>query len=64
MPGGPAPLEPGASLVASVALKLPATLSPSARYHTFAPVYDSDLHFVVVTAVKSPAARKTTGASA
>jgi hypothetical protein len=65
MLGGPAPLEPGASLVATVALKLPANLSPSARYHTFAPVYASDLHIVVVTAVKSPAplAHKTTGAS-
>ena len=66
MLGGPAPLAPGASIVADVALKLPANLSPSARYHTFAPVYASDLHIVVVTAVKSPAlaARKTIGASA
>lgn len=65
MLGGPARLEPGATLVADVALKLPLNLSPSARYHTFAPVYVSDLHFVVVTAVKSPAppARQTTGAS-
>jgi hypothetical protein len=66
MPGGPQPLEPGATYVAAVALKLPANLSPSARYHTFAPVYASDLHIVVVTAVKSPAllTRKNTGAPA
>jgi hypothetical protein len=68
MLGGPLALEPGATLVATVELKLPATLAPSARYHTFAPVYASDLHIVVVTAAKPlvmvRSARKPTGTSA
>jgi hypothetical protein len=68
MLGGPTELAPGSAFVATVALTLPANLSPTARYHTFAPVYAADLHIVVVTAAKSPvmarSARKSTGASA
>ncbi len=68
MAGGTAPLAAGASLVAQVSLKLPKTLSPSARYHCFAPVYATDLHIVIVTAAKppglAPLVGKTTGAPA
>jgi hypothetical protein len=52
MPGGPAQLDPGRALACELAVRLPAGLSASARYHAFAPVYASDLHIIVVTAAK------------
>jgi hypothetical protein len=68
MPGGPAALAPGATLAAPISLKLPEHLSASARYHSFPPVYASDLHIVVVTAAKPPiaalSAPESTGAPA
>jgi hypothetical protein len=52
MPGGPIQLQPGAAAVVEVAVRLPHGLSPTRRYHTFAPLYASDLHIVIVTAAK------------
>lgn len=54
MPGSAERLDPGESRTLSVSLMLPAGLSPTARYHAFAPVYGSDLHIVIITAAKSP----------
>lgn len=54
MPDGAEKLDPGASLTLSISLALPPTLSPTARYHAFAPVYDSDLHVMIITAAKPP----------
>ena len=68
MPDGAAALAPGEALNLAVSLRLPADLSPTARYHVFAPLYASDLHIVIVTAAKSPLraapARRTKGAKA
>jgi hypothetical protein len=67
MPAGGVALAAGATWAGPVSLKLPKTLSASARYHCFAPVYASDLHIVVVTAAKPPIpaqAGKITGAPA
>jgi hypothetical protein len=59
MPGGPARLEPGATLTTDVEIALPEGLAPVARHHVFAPVYAADLHIVIVTAAKqlAPARR-------
>lgn len=54
LPDGAERLDPGATRTLSVSLALPATLSPTARYHAFAPVYGSDLHIVIITAAKPP----------
>jgi hypothetical protein len=68
IPGGPQRLEPGTSRTVPVTLKLPKGLSPTARYHAFAPLYASDLHIVIVTAAKPPPAvpraRRTKGTAA
>ncbi|MBX3484894.1 hypothetical protein [Phenylobacterium sp.] len=67
MPAGPQRLEPGAARTVEVSMTLPEGLSPTARYHAFAPVYASDLHIVIVTAAKprapGKAARRTKGAA-
>jgi hypothetical protein len=52
MPGGPTHLAPGAVAIVEIDVALPEGLSPTARYHLFAPVYAADLHIVVVTAAK------------
>ncbi len=68
MPDGPIVLQPGETGAAKVAVKLPGNLSPTARYHLFAPLYAADLHIIIVTAVKpsipARAARRSKGASA
>jgi hypothetical protein len=66
MPEGPAALAPGAALALPLEIALPETLSPTGRYHVFAPVYASELHIVVVTAAKpavvaTPRPRRTKG---
>lgn len=60
MPDGPVALAPGASATVAVDVALPEALSPTKRYHVFAPVYAADLHIVVVT-VGKPVARRTRG---
>jgi hypothetical protein len=52
-PGGPLALAPGETRVVSLELALPGSLSATARYHLYAPVYATDLHVVIVTAAKS-----------
>ena len=68
MPDGPEVLQPGDARTVQVSISLPAGLSPTARYHLFAPLYATDLHVVVVTGAKSsiPAkpARRPRGAPA
>jgi hypothetical protein len=58
-PGGPQILAPGDTRIIAVELALPEALSPTARYHLFAPLYAADLHIVIVTAAKSPAPPRT-----
>lgn len=58
-PGGPLSLAPGGTSVVAVALTLPEALSPTARYHLFAPLYAADLHILIVTAAKSAAPPRT-----
>jgi hypothetical protein len=53
MPGGPELLPPGGASAVQVSMSLPEGLSPTARYHLFAPLYAADLHIVVVTGAKS-----------
>lgn len=48
----PLSLAPGASGFATLTVKLPEGMSPTDRYHVFAPLYASDLHIVIVTAAK------------
>lgn len=67
MPDGAEQLDSGATRTLSLSVALPATLSPTARYHAFAPVYGSDLHIVIITAAKPPLAdraAKTRGTAA
>ncbi|HSY41926.1 MAG TPA: hypothetical protein VLA79_20455 [Polyangia bacterium] len=61
MPDGPTALAPGTSATVAVDVALPEALSPTKRYHVFAPVYAADLHIVVVTVGKPtpPVARRT-----
>lgn len=63
MPGGPRPLEPGGAVTIEIAVRLPARLAATARYHAFVPVYAEDLHIVVVTAAK-PGGPRPKGAKA
>jgi hypothetical protein len=56
MPDGPVALPPGGAETLAVDVALPERLSPTARYHVFAPVYAAELHIVVVTAAKPGAA--------
>jgi hypothetical protein len=67
-PDGQQVLTPGENRVIAVELTLPSGLSPTARYHLFAPLYAADLHLVIVTAAKSVAprraARRSKGAAA
>jgi hypothetical protein len=58
-PGGPQVLAPGEKRVIAVEVALPEALSPTARYHLFAPLYAADLHIVIVTAAKSAAPPRT-----
>ncbi|HEX7887266.1 MAG TPA: hypothetical protein VF474_14915 [Phenylobacterium sp.] len=53
MPSGPLHLEPGASRTSAVSVTLPDKLPATARHHVFVPLYDTDLHLVIVTAAKS-----------
>ncbi|HEY2594952.1 MAG TPA: hypothetical protein VGK33_13735 [Chloroflexota bacterium] len=62
-PNGPLSLAPGESSFATLALKLPEGMSPTDRYHVFAPLYASDLHIVIVTAAKPRRVRKPGGAA-
>jgi hypothetical protein len=58
MPGGPVTLAPGDAATVEVQVRLPETLSVTARYHVYAPLYAADLHIVVVTTAKpAPPAR-------
>jgi hypothetical protein len=54
MPDGAHVLNPGETVTARVSIELPERLSPTARYHLFAPLYAADLHIIIVTAAKSP----------
>ena len=58
-PSGPQVLAPGEKRVIAVEVALPEALSPTARYHLFAPLYAADLHIVIVTAAKSAAPPRT-----
>ena len=58
-PGGQQVLAPGETRVIALELALPNPLSPTARYHLFAPLYAADLHIVIVTAAKSAAPPRT-----
>lgn len=59
-------LAPGEARTLAVVVGLTKPLSPTARYHLYAPLYTADLHVVIVTAAKtpSPAPRATKGAAA
>ena len=51
---GPEVLAPGEARTLGVTVGLGNPLSPTARYHLYAPVYAADLHIVFVTAAKTP----------
>ena len=62
---GPQVLAPGETRTLAVVVGLTKPLSPTARYHLYAPIYTADLHIVIVTAAKTPkpAPRATKGAA-
>ena len=62
---GPQVLAPGETRTLAVVVSLTKPLSPTARYHLYAPIYTADLHIVIVTAAKTPkpAPRATKGAA-
>jgi hypothetical protein len=62
-PDGPLSLAPGESGSAALSVQLPEGMSPTDRYHVFAPLYARDLHLVIVTAAKPHDVAKPSGSA-